>query len=88
MAIDVYKGEFGAKELTHLLKRCLFGVRRTEIKSLSGKSLTFVVDYLLQDLPLPSPPLNNYNDATATDATVQAGAIWVNAPYGDGTINS
>ncbi len=88
MAIDVYKGEFGSKELTHLLKRCLFGVKRADIVSLSGKSLTFVVDYLLQDIPIPSPPINNYNDGTVIDATIPPGGVWVNAPYGDGTINS
>lgn len=88
MAIDVYQGDFGAKELTHLLKRCLFGVKRADINSLSGRSLTYVVDYLLQDLPLPSPPINNYNDANYADVNVVAGAVWVNAPYADGTVNS
>lgn len=88
MAITVYSGAFGAKELTHLLKRCLFGVKRADVTSLSGRSLTYVVDYLLQDIPLPTPPINNYNDANYTDASVAAGAVWTSAPYLDGTVNS
>lgn len=88
MAIDVYKGDFGAKELTHLLKRSLFGVKRADLTSLSGRSLTYVVDYLLQDLPQPSPPVNNYNDGNYTDPVAPAGTVWVNAAYTDGTANS
>ncbi len=87
MAIDVYRGDFGAKELTHLLKRCLFGVKRADVTSLTGRNLNYVVDYLLQDIPLPAPPINNYNDASYTDAEIQDGATWINAAYGDGTVN-
>lgn len=81
MPIEVYKGSFGAKELTHLLKRCLFGVKRSDITSFTGSSLNDVVDYLLQDIPLPLPPVNNYNDATFIDPTIAPGSTWVNAPY-------
>ncbi len=88
MALEIYKGNFGKIELTHLLKRCLFGVKRADVNSLLGKSLTEVVDYLLLNTSLPTPPINNYNDANANDATVPLGGVWVNAPYGDGTINS
>ena len=88
MALEVYKGSFGKNELTHLLKRCLFGVKRADVSSLLGKSLNEVVDYLLLDSSLPMFPINNYNDSSANDATIPAGGVWVNAPYGDGTINS
>jgi uncharacterized protein (DUF1800 family) len=88
MPLEVYKGTFGVKEITHLLKRCLFGVVRADVNSLLGSSVTSVVDYLLQDISLPAPPVNNYNDANYTDATVLAGATWVNAAYTDGTVNS
>lgn len=87
MALQVYTGSFGKTELTHLLKRCLFGVKRADVSSLFGKTLNEVVDYLLLDLPLPVPPINNYNDASFTDPVVSPGAIWVNAAY-DGNANS
>ena len=87
MAIEVYTGSFGLKEITHLLKRCLFGVKRAEVNSLLGQSVSTVVDALLQDTPLPNPPVNNYNDANYTDAAILRGQTWVTAPLGDGTAN-
>lgn len=88
MAIDVYAGNFGAKELNHLLKRTLFGAKRSDISAFAGQSVSQVVDFLLRDLPLPNPPVNNYNDTNYTDANVPAGQTWVNALYTDGTANS
>lgn len=87
MGLEVYKGNFGVKEITHLFKRCLFGAKRADISSFSGFQIGTVVDFLLQDVPLPNPPVNNYNDAGYTDATIAPGATWVNAIYGDGTAN-
>jgi uncharacterized protein (DUF1800 family) len=49
------------------------------------------VDFLLNNIPLspPAPPVNNYDTATYTDPTgVAPGQTWVNAVYGDGTVNS
>ncbi|UKT63177.1 DUF1800 domain-containing protein [Pedobacter mucosus] len=88
MAIDVYTGSFGVKELNHLLKRTLFGVKRSDLNNLAGQSVTQVVDLLLKTISLPNPPINNYNDASYTDANVAAGQTWVNAIYTDGTANS
>ncbi|PWS27204.1 DUF1800 domain-containing protein [Pedobacter yonginense] len=88
MAIEIYSGNFGTKEINHLLKRTLFGAKRSDISSLIGQSVTQAVDLLLKDLPLPNPPINNYNDTGYTDANVPAGQTWVNAVYTDGTANS
>jgi len=57
MAIEVYSGNFGTKELNHLLKRTLFGAKRSDINSLVGQSVSQVVDLLLKDLPLPNHQL-------------------------------
>ncbi|PWS31050.1 DUF1800 domain-containing protein [Pedobacter paludis] len=88
MAIEIYSGNFGTKEINHLLKRTLFGAKRSDINSVVGKSVTQAVDLLLKDLPLPNPPINNYNDTGYTDANVLPGQPWVNAIYTDGTANS
>jgi uncharacterized protein (DUF1800 family) len=88
MAIEVYSGNFGAKEINHLLKRTLFGAKRSDINTVLGQSVTQVVDLLLKDLVLPNPPINNYNDTGYTDANVPAGLTWVSAIYTDGTANS
>jgi uncharacterized protein (DUF1800 family) len=88
MPIKTYQGKFEFKEANHLLKRCLFGPKLTEINSFVGLNVSTAVDFLLQDIPLPKPPVNNYNDATNTDSTVSFGQTWINAPYQNGTINS
>ncbi|RYD79727.1 MAG: DUF1800 domain-containing protein [Sphingobacteriales bacterium] len=87
MAIEVYSGNFGTKELNHLLKRTLFGAKRSDITSLAGQSVSQVVDLLLKDSPLPNPPVNSYNDTGYTDPVVPAGQTWVNAVYTDGNAN-
>ncbi len=82
MAIQAYTGNFGAKEITHLLKRCLFGVKRSDVKANLGKTLTEVVDSLLLDVAPPNPPINNYNDnSNYTDPEIPAGLTWVTAKY-------
>lgn len=88
MAIEIYTGNFGTKEINHLLKRTLFGAKRSDINSVMGQSVIQAVDLLLKDLPIPNPPVNNYNDTGYTDANVVAGQTWVNALYTDGTANS
>lgn len=87
MPLSKYIGSFDRQQLMHLLKRCMFGAQIKDIKKLNGKSLTEVLDILLADSSLPAPPINAYNDATFTDPVVPANQTWVNAPYGDGTVN-
>ena len=88
MPLAKYFANFGASELTHLLKRTMFGAKLKDLKSLSGKSLSEVLNILLKDSSIPLPPINAYNDVNLTDATVPANQTWVNAVYGDGTVNA
>lgn len=88
MPVKPFTGTFGRPELIHLLKRSLFGVKKLDITIYSGKSLNEVVNNLLGNEMAVSPPVNNYNDATLSDPNVPEGQSWVNAPYGNGTINS
>lgn len=88
MPLTKYTGTFDRLQLTHLLKRSMFGAHLQDIKTLYGKSLGEVLDILLLTAPIPAPPINNYNSATYTDPIVAANQTWVKAPYGDGTVNS
>jgi uncharacterized protein (DUF1800 family) len=88
MPLKKYTANFGNSELTHLLKRTMFGTQIKDIKGFNGKSLTQVLSVLLQDKPISLPPINAYNDASYTDPTIALNQTWVNAPYGDGTVNS
>ncbi len=74
-------------DLIHLLKRTLFGVKWADLLAFSGKSLDVIVNTLLSTDPIPSPPVNNYNDSGYTDTNVPLGQTWVTAAYGDGTAN-
>lgn len=81
MSLLKYTANFGNSELTHLLKRTMFGANLKDLKDLNGKSLDQVLQILLQDNPIPLPPTNTYNDTTYTDPAVPANQTWVNAAY-------
>jgi uncharacterized protein (DUF1800 family) len=90
--INLYTGGFTITELTHLLERTLFGVSQSDIAYFSGKTVTQVVDELLNPTaPLPDPPVKEYTvSATATtpDNNIAVGTTWVNDPNTDGTVAS
>jgi len=88
MPVTPYKGAFGNNELIHLLKRTLFGVKKSDINTYKGKPLTDVINALLSDETAALPPVNNYNDGTFTDPAIADGQTWVNAPYGNGNVNN
>jgi uncharacterized protein (DUF1800 family) len=74
-----YTGPWGTKEVTHLLKRTMFGATIPDVNYFKTKTLTQAVDELVNTaVPAPAPPVNNYNDNTA-DPDVPAGQTWVNA---------
>ncbi len=87
--LNKYTGTWTRNEVQHLLKRALFGSKKSDIDKFTGLGLTATIDALLNySSPLPAPPLNDYNSSTVTDPDVPAGATWVNNPTNDGTINS
>mgnify|MGYP005853396027 CR=1 FL=1 len=55
--IDKHAAPLTAKAAEHLLRRTMFGAMRADITALTGKSVDEALDILLQDLPLPSPPV-------------------------------
>jgi len=87
-----YTGSFGAPELRHLLRRTLFGATKADMAYFSGKSVTQVVNELLNPTaPLPPPPVKEYVVAASTlvpDNNIIAGTTWVSDINNDGTIAS
>jgi uncharacterized protein (DUF1800 family) len=75
-----YSPPFGNAEISHLLRRVLFGVKLTDISKVKGKTLDEVLNFLLTSDPTPDPPVNNYNSTTYTDPVVPLGQSWVTAP--------
>src|SRR5882757_351814 len=75
-----YGGQWTLNEVTHLLKRTMFGASKADINYFLSKTMSQAVDELLNPIaPLPSPPVNNYSGDTA-DASVAAGQTWINNP--------
>ncbi|MCB0792084.1 MAG: DUF1800 domain-containing protein [Flavobacteriales bacterium] len=87
MALTPYSGPFGRPELTHLLRRTLFGVTPADLAHFDGMSLTQVVDELLTFTNNTAPPIKAYSlnlDPNAVDPDVPFGQTWVNTPRATG----
>ena len=87
--IDEYKGEWTTAQISHLLKRTMFGSSPDDIAYFQKKTVSQTVDELLQAQAAPVPPLNFYDTADYKDPQgIKFGETWVNAIYGDGTVNN
>lgn len=87
--IDEYKGEWTVTQISHLLKRTMFGASPDDIAYFQKKTVSQTIDELLQKEALPAPPLNFYDTVDYKDPQgIKFGETWVNALYGDGTVNS
>jgi uncharacterized protein (DUF1800 family) len=85
-----YAGPWTANEVTHLLKRTMFGARIADVGYFLGMPATQAVDELLSPAaPMPDPPLKDYDNkdipATDPDILVPVGQTWVNTATFDGT---
>jgi len=71
-------GELGFDNAKHLLNRCMFGARLSEIEFMQNKTIDQAMDYLLQE-PLQelSPPIGVKN----SDEEIPIGTTWVNTKY-------
>ncbi len=87
--IDEYKGEWTTTQISHLLKRTMFGANPDDVAYFQKKTVSQTIDELLQSQVAPVPPLNFYDTADYKDPQgIKFGETWVNAIYGDGTVNS
>lgn len=89
--IQPYTGPFDKPQLIHLLKRTMFGAAPADISFFKGKTLSEVVDYLLNPTaPMPDPPIKEYvsDGALNPDTGIAAGTTWVNDYNVDGSITS
>lgn len=87
--IRPYSGAWTKNEVTHLLKRTLFGASIADIRYFSGKTMQEAVDEILNPTAtLPTPPLKEYDvtGAATPDNDVPTATTWVNSVNNDGTI--
>jgi len=74
-----YTGKWTTRQVTHLLKRALFGVKKREISRFLALDVKKSVDTLLNaNAALDSFPLNDYD---SLNSQVPFGKTWINTPY-------
>ncbi|HXB10061.1 MAG TPA: DUF1800 family protein, partial [Puia sp.] len=87
-----YNGPWTPNEITHLLKRSLFGAGVADITHFQSKTLAATVSELLTPASTaPPPPLKEYTTPTTAlnpDGNIPQGTTWVNDPNTDGSVDS
>lgn len=80
--LSTYSGAWDRKLTIHLLKRTMFGAKKSDIDFFNNKNMSDAVNELINTaVSPPNPPVNNYSSINA-DPDVTAGATWINAPTG------
>jgi uncharacterized protein (DUF1800 family) len=89
--INTYTGPWTEEEVTHLLKRTMFGAKRADVDYFKSRTMIQAVAELLNPTaPNPTPPLKEYVTSTTpgviADANVLQGTTWINDINNDGTV--
>lgn len=83
-----YSGVWTEKQHIHLLRRLTFGVKKSDLATLSSMTMNQAVDYMINTaITTPAPPVNFYENLYADPTGIALGNTWINAAYGDGTVN-
>ena len=92
ISLAIYNGAWTENEVIHLLKRTMFGSKKSDIDYFKTRTMAQAVDELLSPAaPLPDPPVKEYDTMgalTQPDTNIAAGYTWVNDANNDGTIQS
>lgn len=83
--LNPYAGAWTINEVTHLLKRTMFGARKADVDHFLAMSPAAAVDELLNTTFTPAPPLRDYGlledeGVLYDDLGVPIGQTWVNDP--------
>lgn len=77
-----YQGPWETPQVTHLLRRLMFGAQPADVDYFLSRSPAEAVAILLRPTANPPPvPVNDYNDGQVRDPDVPFGATWLNAPW-------
>ncbi|MEM9885584.1 MAG: DUF1800 domain-containing protein [Bacteroidota bacterium] len=71
--LEPYSGTWDFEQAAHLLRRTMYGPTFEQMKAAAQMGMEEVVSTLLEDLPLPEPPLNDNPD----DPIVRMWETWV-----------
>jgi uncharacterized protein (DUF1800 family) len=77
--MEKYTGTWGRDQVTHLLKRTMFGSTKKDVDYFLTRTLDQAIDELINPTaPLPPPPVKTYSDPL-DDAIIPMGQTWVNS---------
>ena len=80
--LSPYNGPWDTEQIAHLLRRTMFGAKNTDIELFRGMSPSDAIDVLLEEIPLPDPPINDYG-SEVFDPNVASGYTWIFTPHTD-----
>ena len=91
--INPYTGPWTTNEVIHLLKRTMFGAKKTDVDYFASRTMNQTVDELLNPTaPNPAPPVKEYVTSTIlgvnADTNIAQGTTWINDINSDGTVQS
>ena len=90
--LKAYQGKWTEDEIIHLLKRTMFGARKSDVDYFKAKTLSATLDELINsNPPTPAPPVKDYNTTgalTNPDTNILPGDPWVDDANTDNTIMS
>ncbi len=75
-----YNGPWDTEQIAHLLRRTMFGAKNIDVEYFRSMSPSDAVDILLEDAPLPDPPINDYA-SEVFDSNVAPGYTWILTPH-------
>lgn len=83
--LSPYTGAWGSKQILHLARRTMFGVKKDDFDFFKTKSMNEMVSILLTPSNnVPAPPINEYTLLNSvSDPEVPSGQTWVNAKFFD-----
>lgn len=90
--LNPYTGPWTTNEVVHLLKRTMFGAKRSDIAHFQSMTMSAAVDELLTvPTSAPAPPVKGYTNedisASDPDYALPMGATWVNTHTNDRQAN-
>jgi uncharacterized protein (DUF1800 family) len=91
--IDAYTGPWTEQEVIHLLKRTMFGAKRSDVNHFKSRTLAQSVNELLNPTaPDPTAPIKEYTTSTTpgvnADVNILQGSTWINDINNDGTVQA
>lgn len=78
--LEPYTGEWGAEQVRHLIRRTLFGVKKSDYDHFMTLSMEEAVSSIIQPSASPDPPVNDYQGIEGDDPDVAFGESWLLAP--------